>query len=107
MKAGFVSPFAGRYDDIISGYVINSLRHGCNFDLSFGAPILFQDRNAHNLWNDLKLELNGNEHIWQLLKLMEQIELDTPEILQGYGRLIAELTPELGFAGEFFKNLWG
>lgn len=106
MKAGFVSPFAGRYDDIISGYVINSLRHGCKFDLSFGAPILFQDRNAHNLWNDLKLELNGNEHIWQLLKLMDQIELETPEILQGYGQLIAQLTPELGFAGEFLSKIF-
>ena len=55
----FVSPFAGRYDDIISGYLMRAVLDIHDIYVSYGNPLVFQDRNPHNLVSDLRNELNG------------------------------------------------
>ena len=55
----FVSPFAGRYDDIISGYLMRAVLDLHEIYVSYGNPLVYQDRNPHNLVTDLKNEING------------------------------------------------
>jgi hypothetical protein len=55
----FVSPFAGRYDDIISGYLMRTVLDIHEIYVSYGNPLVYQDRNPHNLVTDLKNEING------------------------------------------------
>lgn len=57
----FVSPNAGRYDDIISGYLMRGVLDLCELSVSFGAPLVVQRRNLHNIVNDLKKEVPGLE----------------------------------------------
>jgi hypothetical protein len=106
LNIAFVSPFAGRYDDIICGYVINSIRRFHDYDISFGNPILFQKRNKHNLWSDLKLELNGNENIYRLISLMDDFNSPGNSLLETYNKLCRSTLPELDFAGEYLKTIF-
>jgi hypothetical protein len=55
----FVSPFAGRYDDIISGYLMRAVLDLHGIYVSYGNPLVYQDRNPHNLVTDLQNEING------------------------------------------------
>tara|TARA_A100001015_G_scaffold318784_1_gene439701 strand:- start:1231 stop:2328 length:1098 start_codon:yes stop_codon:yes gene_type:complete len=106
LKIGFVSPFAGRYDDIICGYVINALRKFHDYETAFGFPILFQKRNKHNLWNDLKNELNGNEFIFRLLNLLDEFNEPKTNLIDTYNHLCKSILPELNFAGDYLKKIF-
>ncbi len=106
LSIAFVSPFAGRYDDIICGYVINAIRRFHNYDISFGNPVLLQNRNQHNLWNDLKQELNGNENIYRLLNLMDEFNSPGENLLETYNKLCKSTLPKLDFAGDYLKTIF-
>lgn len=106
LNIAFVSPFAGRYDDIICGYVINTIRKFHDYHISFGNPILHQERNEHNLWSDLKLELNGNEHIYELLSILNEFNSPGDNLLETYNKLCKFALPELNFAGDYLNNIF-
>jgi hypothetical protein len=59
VPAYFLSPYIGRYDDIWAGYVVNRIAEHLGDAIAFGSPLVRQDRNPHNLWNDLDAERNG------------------------------------------------
>lgn len=49
----------GRYDDIISSFFVKRIADHFNDAIRFGAPIVRQERNPHNLWKDLDNERIG------------------------------------------------
>jgi hypothetical protein len=57
--AYFLSPYIGRYDDIWAGYIINRIAQHFGDVISFGEPLVRQERNPHDLWRDLDAERNG------------------------------------------------
>lgn len=59
VPAYFLSPYIGRYDDIWAGYVVNRIAEHFRDGISFGAPMVRQQRNPHSLWRDLDAERNG------------------------------------------------
>lgn len=75
IPAAFVSPFAGRYDDILSGYFLRKLVDHMGDSVSFGQPLLNQIRNAHDLWMDLDKERIGGSTIHKTSEILRDIEL--------------------------------
>jgi hypothetical protein len=59
LPAYFLSPYVGRYDDIWAGYVINRIAQQLGDFISFGDPLVRQERNPHDLWKDLDIERDG------------------------------------------------
>lgn len=59
VPAWFMSPHVGRYDDIWASYIVLACAQHLRHTVSFGQPLVRQDRNQHDLWNDLDLERMG------------------------------------------------
>jgi hypothetical protein len=59
LPAYFLSPYIGRYDDIWASYIINRIAEHMGDAISFGDPLVRQQRNPHDLWTDLDVERNG------------------------------------------------
>ena len=103
----FVSPFAGRYDDIISGYLMRCVLDKHDIFVAYGNPLVRQDRNVHNIVNDLKNEINGLTIIDKLLiegrEAVEQIGKND-NVAETYIELCRVLkTKELFSDSNFFK----
>ena len=59
MAAYFLSPYVGRYDDIFASFIVKRIADHLGEGISFGHPLVRQDRNTHNLLHDLQLETMG------------------------------------------------
>jgi hypothetical protein len=59
LPAYFLSPYIGRYDDIWASYVIARIAQHLGDVISFGDPLVRQERNPHDMWKDLDVERNG------------------------------------------------
>jgi Reversibly glycosylated polypeptide len=76
----FLSSEVGRYDDIYAGYVFQKLINHFKYTISFGAPIVIQHRNEHDLLVDLEDELSGMRHVDFVISFLRSLEAvgDTP-----------------------------
>jgi hypothetical protein len=59
LPAYWLSPYAGRYDDIWGSYVFTRIAEHLGDVVSYGEPLVRQQRNPHDLWEDLDRERNG------------------------------------------------
>ncbi|WP_337286658.1 hypothetical protein [Candidatus Methylomirabilis sp.] len=55
----FLSPLVGRYDDIWASYVIKAIADHMGDLITFGHPLVRQERNPHDYWVDLDKEKDG------------------------------------------------
>ena len=62
IPALFLSAKNGRYDDIWASYFLKALMYIKEDLISFGYPLVRQDRNDHDILHDLELELYGMRH---------------------------------------------
>ena len=46
-----------------------------NFYISFGEPVVIQNRNDHNIWKDLDLERYNHEYVEDLLIFLKKINI--------------------------------
>jgi len=95
IPAIFVPPHVGRYDDIWSGYLTRKIMDHFGHYVTYGQPLLFQDRNEHNLWNDLENEVNGNVYTPHLIETLRAIDLKGTSYLECYYELAEGLMHEL------------
>jgi hypothetical protein len=59
IPAYFLSPYAGRYDDIWASYIVTRIAEHLGDAIAFGEPLVSQHRNPHDLWRDLDVERDG------------------------------------------------
>jgi len=59
LPAYFLSPYVGRYDDIWAGYILERIAEHLGEVISYGEPLVRQERNPHDLWRDIDAERNG------------------------------------------------
>ena len=59
LPAYWLSPYAGRYDDIWASYVLTRIAEHRGDVVCYGEPMVRQERNPHDLWKDLDAERNG------------------------------------------------
>ena len=61
--AFFMVPQWGRYDDIFASLIVQRLARDRGYVIHFGRPLVWQQRNQHNLLKDLAAEQFGAERI--------------------------------------------
>lgn len=67
-------PFVGRYDDIWASYLARSMMDQLDYVVHYGQPIVHQERNEHNLWDDLEAEILGYRHTDELCDVLRKIK---------------------------------
>jgi hypothetical protein len=76
-----VWPGVGRYDDIWSSYMAQKIMHEFAYHVSFGRPLVNQERNKHDFQNDLKEEMFGMEYTEELCTILRSINLTNHKII--------------------------
>ncbi|MCH9758214.1 MAG: hypothetical protein K0U19_03805 [Proteobacteria bacterium] len=87
LPAYFLSPYVGRYDDIFISFFVKRIADHLGQGISFGAPLVRQERNEHNLLNDLTLEYLGTKITDTLITALSEATLQGT----GYGECLLEL----------------
>jgi len=105
LKISFVSPHVGRYDDIFCGYIARSILDQVNIQTSYGLPLVFQDRNKHDLWNDEKLERFGNTRGVEIIDFVKQYEYKNIELLACYEEVNSELDKKFSHKYDEIKKM--
>ena len=105
IPAAFVSPFVGRYDDIWSGYLLRKIMDHLKDYVTYGRPLLKQDRNQHNLWKDLELEMNGYLFSDHLFDCLNRIELTKENYASCYYELAEKLNAGFSENRDVFTRL--
>src|SRR5438552_6483694 len=69
-----------RYADIWSGFFLKKVMDVLGWHASFGVPLVDHRRNMHDLFKDLKEELNGITYTESLVEFLEGVSLrgETP-----------------------------
>lgn len=102
IPAAFVSPFAGRYDDILSGYVLRRIVDHMDEAVCYGSPLLNQIRNVHNYWKDLDLERIGGETILQTTQILRDVKLTGTNYADCFGEVIEGMRSAIDYRTEFY-----
>lgn len=76
LKEFFLFPFIGRMDDIWASFYVQAL----GFNVLYNAPTVYQDRNVHDLTEDMKKEYLGYEYNYLILKDLR----NDPESIKKY-----------------------
>lgn len=71
-------PNVGRFDDIWASYMVRAVLDKMNLHVHYGAPLVEQVRNEHNLVNDLENEILGYRHTLELTNFFRNFEIPTP-----------------------------
>jgi predicted SAM-dependent methyltransferase len=75
IPAYFLSPNIGRYDDIWASYIVKKIADYLGHYINYGFPLVRQERNPHNYFNDLKKEQLGMELTDELVEGLRGFEL--------------------------------
>lgn len=81
-----------RFGDIFSGYFLHLCNRSVGNLVTIGNPIVFQERNEHNLLKDLKVELPGILIIEELIPFLESVLPSSTSYHSAYSHLIENLT---------------
>lgn len=85
----YYTPVAtGRNSDIWSSYVLFRLVEHMGNAATYGAPLVRQLRNPHNLWRDLQDELLNNRATDQFVSLLRAVPLQSKTYLGALGELL-------------------
>jgi hypothetical protein len=75
-------PFVNRYDDIYASLICQRVMRDRGLHVHFGPPFVFQNRNAHDLIDDLRKEIDGMEHILDLSHALDQTVLPGKSVVE-------------------------
>jgi hypothetical protein len=101
VPAYFLFPHIGRYEDIWASYVVKRIADHLGDLITFGSPLVRQERNVHNLLKDLDAERLGMEHTETFCMILKAIPLRAwsygqafAEIAEHFGQVARELAPD-------------
>lgn len=72
-------PGTARYDDIWASYIAERVMLSRDEHVLYGEPFVWQERNAHNLINDMKDEILGLEHTTRFVNDMLALDIGRDE----------------------------
>lgn len=86
----YYTPVAtGRNSDIWTSYVICRLAEHMNEAITFGAPLVRQPRNPHDLWKDLDDELLNNRATDAFVDLLRAVPLESSSYIDALEELLS------------------
>jgi len=91
IPAYFLSPYIGRYDDIWASYIVKRIADHLGQYIHFGFPLVRQERNIHNLWDDFDKERFGMEMSDEFVDRLKELKLTC----QSYKDCFLEIVEEL------------
>ena len=91
----FVSPFAGRYDDILSGYFQRSIMDNFDLSVTYGIPLMKQDRNPHNIFDDMSKEILGGKCADEICKYLQDFKYSGSSITDCYSELVDQTIKDI------------
>jgi hypothetical protein len=94
LPAYFLSPYIGRYDDIWASYIVQRIAEHLGDVVSFGNPLVRQERNPHDLWKDLDAERNGMILTDEFCEALRAVSLRANSYAECFGELASQL-PQL------------
>jgi hypothetical protein len=119
MPAYFLSPLVGRYDDIWASYVVNAIAHHLGDLITFGHPLVRQDRNPHDWWIDLEHEKQGMRLTDHLVRYLRAVRFTGTtyaacfrEVVEALGRMVEADDSLNGWGRPYLKgfveglNVW-
>jgi hypothetical protein len=87
VPAYFLSPKIGRFDDIWASYVVRAITDHLGDYVSYGVPLVRQERNPHDYWRDLDQEREPMRLTDRLCAALREIELRSSD----YGACFGEI----------------
>jgi hypothetical protein len=105
IPAAFISPHAGRYDDILSGYFLRRIADHLGESVTYGLPLLNQIRNEHNIWSDLDKERIGGETVATVCATLKSIPLTGTSYASCFGELISAARKAILVAPAFYQPI--
>ena len=95
----------GRYDDIFASLMVQRVMRERGYHVHFGRPLVYQQRNQHDLTRDLAGELWGMQNILNVARALDETALpgksviqDTRRCFESLGHLIPPITIQAGLA---------
>ena len=112
VPAYFLCSDVGRFDDIWASYVVERIAWHLGDAISFGQPLVRQNRNEHDLWADACAEEAGTRYTPDFCRWLREIPLSgnsyrdcALELMHGLKKLIdTKGNSELPFAKRAFFN---
>ena len=89
--AMFQPPGVGRFSDIYASLICQRVMRERGLYVHFGQPYCWQTRNAHNLINDLRLEIDGMTNIETLAGILDAMQLTNLHPLDQTRRIYSTL----------------
>ena len=95
LPAYFLSPHVGRFDDIFASFIVKRIADHLGWGVSFGRPLVRQERNAHDLLRDFDMELLGMRRVDDLTAALAKATLTG----NNFAACASEICEQLGRAG--------
>lgn len=90
LPAYFLSPLVGRFSDIWGSYCFKLIADHLGEYITFGEPLVKQERNPHNYWRDFDQERYGLALNMRFIEALKKVKLSGKE----YRSCYAELTEQ-------------
>lgn len=85
----------GRYDDIWASYISQTIFTKMEYQIHFGKPFVWQERNPQNLWQNLRDEIYGMENTPAFVAKLKQLGVDSQsDVLENLQRVYSGLKNE-------------
>lgn len=95
MPVYLLFPHVGRYDDVWASYIVRYVADALGDVVTYGAPVVRQDRNAHDYLEDLDAERLGMEYTDALIDALKAAPLNARDYLGACHELAADLPARL------------
>ena len=94
--AMFMMPGIGRYDDIYASLICQRVMREQGLYVHFGQPFVWQQRNQHNLCDDLRAEIDGMDGVQKFGEFLDACILPHQSVIEN-ARHIYKAIGQLGF----------
>jgi hypothetical protein len=91
VPAYFLVPDIGRFDDIWASYIVERLAWHMGDSVTYGQPLVRQERNEHDLWIDVRLEEMGTIMTPDFCRWLRDVQLTERGYLACAHQLINDL----------------
>jgi hypothetical protein len=94
-------PEIGRYDDIWASYIVRRLSDVTGDVVTYGAPLVRQERNAHDYFKDFDAERFGLQNNERFVDALHACEIDSGSYAEMFSALSAQLPRRLPADGPY------
>ena len=96
LPAYFLSPLVGRFSDIWGSYCFKYISDHLGEYVTFGVPVVKQERNPHNYWRDFDLERYGLALNMRFMEALQDVKLSGKDYRACYAEITEQFPDSFG-----------